>query len=445
MTVHNFVSFAGMFVLLGIAWACSAHHRTVNWRVLCWGVALQIVFAIFVFRVPAGIQVFEGVNDAVVILVDKATAGAHFLFGRLALPPGTTNAQGEESLGFILAFQGFPAIVFFSALMALLYYVKLMPLILKGFARAFTSLMRVSGAESLCVASNIFVGVESTLTVRPHLERMTHSELCTVLTAGMATVASNVLTVYVFSLRSQFPNIAGHLVSASILSAPAALVMSKLILPETGTPVTLGKHVDPYVEPASSLFEAIIKGAQDGMRLIFGIVALLLAVLGLVAVLDGLLGWGGGKLNGLAGWNVDWTLKGLLGYVFYPLTLVLGVAPSDAAAVARVVGGRTVVTELTAYQDLAELLRSGALQHPRSAVIAAYALCGFAHVASLGIFVGGVTALVPSRTSDVAKVGLRALLAATLACLMTACVAGFLLTDTSVSVLLGSVASAPVP
>jgi CNT family concentrative nucleoside transporter len=287
------------------------------------------------------------------------------------------------------------------------------------FSRAFTWLMRISGAESLCAASNIFVGVEAATTVRPYLRDMTRSELCTVLTAGMATIASNVLALYVFILRGQFPTIAGHLVSASILSAPAAIVMSKVLLPETEKPATLGVEVKPHYERESSVMEAIINGANAGLKLIFGIVALLIAFLGMLDLLDSALGWAGG-LAGAEGLS----FTAVLGYVFYPFALVIGVPPADAMEVARLIGERTVATEVKSYQDLAALISRGALEDPRSAFLATYALCGFAHVASLAIFVGGIAALVPERTRDLSGVGFRALLAATLACLMTASVAG---------------------
>jgi CNT family concentrative nucleoside transporter len=305
--------------------------------------------------------------------------------------------------------------------------------VIKGFAWLFTKLMRISGAESLSAASNIFVGVESALTVRPYLDKMTRSELCTVLTAGMATVSSNVLAVYVFSLQQQFPAIAGHLVTASFLSAPAAVAVSKIILPESGRPDTLGLAVEPYYERESSLFESIINGANSGVRLIVGIVALLLAVLGLVALVDLVLGWGGGQVNSLLGANIDWSLKGLLGYLFYPFTLLLGIPPQDAVLAAQIIGERAIVTELTAYQDLNTALAGGLIHDPRSAVVITYALCGFAHVASVAIFVGGVSALAPKRTRAIASVGWRALLAATIACLLTACVAGTFFGPNSVS------------
>ncbi len=430
--MHNLVSFAGIFLLMGIAWLFSANRKVVNWRVICWGTALQLLLAAFIFVVPAGSRAFLAVNDAVVAVLDSAQAGTRFVFGRLALPPGARNEAGEESLGFVLAFQALPTIVFFASVMGALYYLGVMPRLIRFFSRIFTRLMRISGAESLSVSSNIFVGVEANMTVLPHLAAMTRSELCTILAAGMATTASNVLALYVFLLQKQFPAIAGHLVSASILSAIAAVVMSKIVLPETGAPATLGADVAPHYERESTVFEAVINGANEGVKMIVGIVALLLAFLGIVALADAVLGAAGGAVNGWTGLKVDWSLSGLLGYASYPFTLMIGVPPEDAAAVARLIGERAVLTEVKAYQDLAGLLASGAIRDPRSAVIAAYALCGFAHVASLAIFVGGTAALVPSRTKDLSAVGPRALLAATLACLMTAAVAGTFFTGGSV-------------
>lgn len=430
--MYNLISFAGIFILMSIAWMISSNRRVINWRVIVWGMTLQFLFAFFIFIVPAGSQIFLFINDAVVRVLDSASAGTRFLFGRLALPPGTKNEAGEESLGFILAFQALPTIIFFASLMAVLYYAGVMPRIIKLFSRIFTRLMRISGAESLSVSSNIFVGVEANMTVLPYLGSMTRSEFCTILAAGMSTTASSVLALYIFLLRERFPAIAGHLVSSSILSAIAAIIMSKIIMPETEKPETLGMDIRPHYEKESSLMEAIINGANEGVKMIVGIVALLLAFLGIVALIDSLLSGIGLGLNNLFGLQMDWTLKGLLGYMFYPLTLVIGVPPSDAYEISKLIGERAVLTEVKAYQDLAILLSSGALMNPRSAVLAAYALNGFAHVASLAIFVGGTAALVPKRTRDLSAVGFRALIASTLACLMTAAVAGTFFTEGSI-------------
>lgn len=436
MDIYNLVSFAGIFVLIGFAWLLSNDKRNMNFRVIGWGIGLQLLIAIFIFVVPAGAKVFLVVNDVVIKILDSASAGAKFVFGRLALAPGQVNEAGEESLGFILAFQAFPTIIFFSALIAILYYLKIMPLIVRGFAYVFTKLMRISGAESLVASSNIFVGIESALTVKPYLNRMTNSELCTILTAGMATVASNVLALYVFSLQKVFPTIAGHMVSASLLSAPAAVAMSKIIFPEKEQPETLGINVQPFYEKDNSIFEAIINGANAGVKMIVGIVALLIAVLGLVALVDLVLSAVGSKIDLLFNINTDLSLKTIFGYIFYPFTIILGIPLEDAGVASKIIGERLIVTEVVAYKDLATVLQQNLLQHPRSAVIITYALCGFAHLASMAIFVGGVCALAPNRIRNVSKVAIRALIAATLACLMTACVAGTF--STKGSILLGN-------
>lgn len=432
MSVYNLVSFLGLFVLAGVAWLASSDRKVVNWRVLGWGLGLQLLVAFFIFVVPAGTKVFLLVNNAVVALLDTATAGTKFIFGRLALPPGAVNEAGETSLGYFLAFQGLPTIIFFAALLGVLYYLGIMPLIVRLFARVFTRLMRISGAEALSVSANIFVGVESALVVRPHLKDMTRSEFCTIITAGMGTIASTVLAMYVMMLYKQIPTIAGHLVSASFISAPACIVMAKLIMPETEKPLTLGVDVKPHYDREDNLIMAIINGAWEGLKLLGGILTLLIAFLGILALVNLGLGWGGGLLNGLFGWHVQWSLEAFLGYLFTPFTLVMGVPPSDALTVAKVLGERTILTEVFSYKHLADLLAGGAIHDPRSAIIASYALCGFAHVASLAIFVGGTSALVPTRVRDISRLGFRALLAATLACLMTGAVAGVFYNGASV-------------
>lgn len=421
---------------MGFAWLFSSDRKNMNWRVIIWGILIQMLIAWFIFVVPAGAKLFLSLNSGVIRILDSASSGAKFVFGRLALSPGQTTDTGETSLGFILAFQAFPTIIFFSALMAILYFFNIMPLIIRAFAYIFTKLMRVSGAESLVTASNIFLGIESNLTVKPYLNRVTRSEICTILTAGMATVASNVLALYVFSLKAQFPTIASHLISASLLSAPAALVMSKIILPETEQPETMGLHIQPYYEKEKTLFEAIIGGANAGVKMIVGIVALLIAVLGLVSLFDLFLSILGTKINLLCGFQIDWSLKGILGYIFYPFTLIMGVPPADAGIISKIIGERTIVTEVAAYQDLSVALGKNLLSHPRSAVITTYALCGFAHLASMAIFVGGISSLAPDKTRSIAEVAFRALLAATLACFLTACVAGTFFVKGSI--LLGS-------
>ncbi len=432
MELYNLVSFLGVFIIAFLAWLCSSNKRIINWRLVVWGIGLQLVFAFFIFVIPIGSKIFLFLNNIVVAVLDTSRAGLEFVFGPLALGPGMTNASGETSIGYILAFQGLGTIIFFAALLGALYYLKVMPLIIRGFSYIFTKLMNVSGAESLSASSNIFVGAESALVIKPHLKDMTKSELTTILAASMGTIASTVLAIYVSFLQADLPTIAGHLISASVISAPAAVVLSKLIVPETETPKTLGLNVKPHYEREDNIIMAIINGAWSGLRLLGGIVTLLIAFLGILALIDLVLGLFGGYLNNWFNWNFDWSLQSMLGIVFYPLTLILGVPPADAMEIARVIGERSVTTELYSYQHLARLLSEGAIIHPRSAIIASYALCGFAHIASLAIFVGGVGALAPERLKDLSRVGFRALLAATLACLMTGAIAGTFFTQGSI-------------
>lgn len=411
--VDNLRSLIGILALMGLAWAFSKNRRNVNWRVVFWGVALQLSFAFFIFYLPLGFSLFNVVNDIVIKVLSFANEGMYFVFGPLAVMPAATGPGGEKSIGFILAFQALPAVIFFSSFMALLYHVGIMQKVVDLFAHGFTKLMKISGAESLCASSNIVVGVESVFTIRPYIEDMTKSELCVVLTSGMATIASTVMAVYVGFLYDKFPGIAGHLVSASILSAPAAIVMSKLLYPEDEKPSTLGKVVKGHHERSASWIEAIIKGSNEGVKLIAGIVALLLSFLGLLAM-----------ANWIIGAVFHLSLQKILSFLYYPLTFLMGVSNKDIPMVSTLLGERTILTELVSYQHLGQYIASGALSDHRSIVITTYALCGFAHVASLAIFVGGVSFLAPKRANDLAALGFRALFAATLACLMTGAVAG---------------------
>jgi len=365
-------------VIAGFAWLCSSARKNINWRVIFWGIVLQLAIALFIFVIPAGSKFFLFINRVVVQILDSATAGTKFVFGRLALPPGSTNEAGETSLGTFLAFQALPTVIFFAALVSALYHLKIMPAVIRGFSYIFTRLMRISGAESLSASSNIFVGVESALVIKPHLKDMTRSELTTVLAAGMGTIASTVLALYVMQLQGQLPTIAGHLVSASLLSAPAALMMAKLIVPESKTPKTLGLDVNPHYEREDNLIAAIINGANSGLRLLGGIITLLIAFLGLLALLDLILGWMGGYVNQILGIQFTWSIRTILGYLFYPFALILGIPPVDALEVGRLLGERTVATEVVAYQHLADYLAAGDLVHSRSAIIASYVrICAY--------------------------------------------------------------------
>lgn len=387
------------------------------------GLILSLAIGAFLFGWEGGRRLLTGLNDGFLVLIDASRAGAMFLFGPLAIGPGQ-----EGSLGPILMFQVLPSIVFFSALIAVLYYMGIMGFLVRIFARVFSRLFRLSGAESLTTASNIFVGVESVLTVKPHLNTLTRSEIHMVLSAGMATVASNVMVAYHGMLYQQFPNIVGHLISATLISAPAAVVFAKMLVPEREQPETLGVKIHPHYEKESSVVEAVINGAGNGIKLISGIVALLLAVLGLVALVNMFL-QGGSEL--LSGGSVSLTLEGLLGYVFYPLTIMIGVEPHQAMVASQLIGERIIITEFGSYQNLAGFIDEG-LVNDRTAIIVSYVLCGFAHFASLAIFAGGITAIVPEKARDVSSVAFKALVAANLACLMTGAVAGLFYTGQSV-------------
>ncbi len=417
MDRYNIISILGLFVCMSLAWACSTNHRRLNLRLIGWGLALQLIMGVLIFMVPASRHGFMLLNGWVLKLLDVAQAGQRFVFGSLA---------DSKAVGFVLFTQAFPIVIFFSALMGLLYFWRVMPVIICGFARLFTRLMRISGAESLYTASNIFVGIESATAIRPYLPRMTRSEYCTLLTAGMATVASSTMGLYVLFLADTFPSIAGHLIAASFMSAPAALLMSKLVVPEEEHPVTLGLDVHMDSPQDASWIDAIVSGAMAGLQLVGGIVALLVAFMGLLALADLLIG----ALTGGHG-----SLTTILGYVFYPLALAIGIPPADAPFAANLLGQRLILTEVPTYQNLAIGIRTGQMTDPRTVVIMAYALCGFAHIASLAIFIGGIVALAPARRKDIVAVGPRALLAATLACLMTGAVAGLFFNKSSACLL----------
>lgn len=420
MLSHRLISLLGLVVLMFLAWVVARDRKNINFRLILTGLLFQFAFALLVFRLPAGVVIFSWLNSAALRVLSFAKEGMYFVFGPLSISPGETGQMGEVSPGFILAFQVLPSIIFFSSLVSLLYYLNIIPGLIRLFARIFTYLMRISGAESLCASSNIFVGIESAVTIRPYIQDMTRSELCTVLTTGMGTIASTVLALYIGFLHKEFPSIAGHLISASIISAPAAIIMSKLVLPETQTPKTLGMSVQPGKDHRSTTWiESIINGANDGAKLCVGIITLLLAFLGLLAMCNWLLGVIGTKIFG-----VGLSLQLILKYLYYPVTVIMGVSLQDAGHVATLLGERTIVTEVVSYQHLNQLIQNGVLTNARSITIASYALCGFAHVASLAIFVGGFSALAPARARDIAQVGIRALYAATLACLMTGCIAG---------------------
>ena len=413
---HHAMSAVGFLVFLGISWLLSSNRRSVAWKTIGSGVALQLVIGLIIFRLPVSHRVLLWLNDAVVALLNASKSGSVFLFGPLAASPGE-----QGSIGFILVFQVLPVVIFFAAITSLLYHLGVLQVFVRLFAKLFHRTMKISGAESLSSAANIFVGVESALVVRPYLAKMTRSELLLILTTGLATVASSSLGVYVAFLSPMFPGVAGHLLSASILAIPASVVVSKLLVPETETPETLAA-VPPEDESNRSrnLISALIEGAMEGVKLAAGICALLIAILGVVALIDKMLGVG----SSWFGMSEPLSFVRILSWVFYPFAYLLGLQSGDVPMAARLLGERVILTEVVSYNHLAQLISSGQMTNPRSVVILTYALCGFTHVAAVAIFVGGTAALAPSRRDDLASLGLRALLAATLATLMTGCVAG---------------------
>lgn len=422
MSVLNLISLLGLVAFGGLAWLLGGLRRPLPWRTVCGTAALMLGLSLLVFVLPQTRALFHGLNLLVVAVLTRANAGAEFLFGPLAAGPGATTSAGEPSIGFVLAAQVLPAVIFFASIMAVLYHLGALQPVVRVFARLFRRTLRLSGAEALAGASNIFFGVEAAAMIRPYLRRMTRSELLTVMTCGMATVASTTLALYVLFLQEVFPQIAGHLISASVLSIPAAALTSKLMLPETETPETAGTlpPLDEQQRYGNSM-AALAGGAWDGLRLAAGIAALLIAVLGVVGVLDLALTRLAGPFDEALGGPLD--LARILGWLFTPLAWFLGIEGADVRAAGTILGQRLVLTEVVAYRELGSLAAAGALS-ARTLLILSYALCGFSHLASLGIFVGGFSALAPERRDDIAALGLRALAAATLATLMTGALAG---------------------
>ena len=419
MSWLNLGSLAGLVALALLAWAAGGFRRPVPWRPVLASGGLMLVLGAVVFWAPWTRTALIWINDVVIALLAASNEGARFLFGPLALNPGQT-AGGAQSVGFVLAAQVFPAVIFFAALMAALYHLGVLQLVVKAFAALFHRTLGLSGAEALAGSSNIFIGVESAMTVRPFLDRMTRSELLTLMTCGMSTVASTTLALYVLFLKDGFPLIAGHLVSASVMSIPAAVLASKLILPETQTPETGGSAPPASDERRTqNTMAALMDGSWEGLKLAAGIATLLIAVLGVVALVDYGLVKATAPLSDALGGPVH--LRRALGWLFTPLAWLLGLDGADTVAAGRLLGERVILTEVVAYQDLGKL--AGTVS-PRTLLILSYALCGFAHLASVGVFVGGIAALAPGRRDELASLGLPALVGATLATLMTGALAG---------------------
>jgi concentrative nucleoside transporter, CNT family len=461
MSWLNLISFFGIFALCLIAWAGSENRQQVPWKVILWGIGLQLVLGLLVFQFALTRQIIQLISGNINSIINATEAGARFLFGNLLVPdpnlapgptlagrwiaraitPGYVPVAGDRlapeniSLGYILAFRALPLVVFFSALMSLLYHWRVIQPIVNLFGRLFRWTMGLSGAEALSGAANIFVGIESALVIRPFLAKMTRSELCAVLSSCYGSIASTVLAIYASFLAPTFPNIAGHLVSASFMAIPACFVVSKILVPETEIPATLGgipKEIEESEAESQNAVESIIAGAMDGMKLALAIAALLIAILGLVALVDLFFGnlaaltqSNNVALKQIGQFFQMVTVKNILGALFVPLVALTGVSNRwpEIWQASTLIGARFLETEIPSYMELARLIDKGMISD-RAMVIISYVLCGFAHLPSYGIFVGGFSALIPSRRKDITELGWKALWAATLATLMIGCVAG---------------------
>jgi CNT family concentrative nucleoside transporter len=420
MSHLNLVSALGFCLLLLLAWLIGGAQRPLPWRTLLGGTGFCAVFGAIVFLFPPARQVLVLANDAVLLVLGASSRGAEFLLGPLAIGPGGTTAAGEVSIGVILATQVLPAVIFFSAAMALLRHFGCIRPVVRLFARMFRRVLGLSGAEALVGALHMFFGVESGAAIRPYLATMTRSELLGVLSTNLATVASTVLAVYVLFLRDTFPQIAGHLLSASLLSIPCAVMVSKLVLPERDTPQTLGT-VPEMAEDAEhhNAFAALASGALDGVRIAVSIGAILIAVLGLVGVVDA----GLGRVALWTGFDAISSLDRILGVAFVPFAWLIGIESGDVGQASRLLAQRLVVTEVVSYQQLGVEMAAHQVSN-RTVLVLSYGLCGFAHIAGVGIAVGGFSALAPSRLEDLSSLAGRCLLVATFATLMTGALAG---------------------
>ena len=430
--LQRLVSIVGIVGLLATAWALSKDRRNIPWRTIFWGLAIQLAMAALVFSPDIGDSLFEATDVGVKKLLSFSEEGANFLFQSverhqvtLPGPDGTVVTkwiQGEISPALkTVAFWILTSVIFFSALMALAYHYGLMQWLVRIFATAMHKTMKTSGAESLSAAANVFFGqTEAPLVVRPYIDRMTMSELHTVMVAGFATIAGGVLAMYV-GMLGHIPDIAGHLVTASLMSAPAALAIAKLMYPEDGKPVTAGA-IDYSVEKTDvNGIDALTRGTLEGLKLFWNIAAMLLVFVGVVAMLNFFLG----AIGDLIG--VTLSLELILGYIFSPFAFLMGIPWEECREVGMLLGKKIVLTELIAFGDLAQMQQTAETAlSGRSAVIASYALCGFANFASIGIQIGGIGGIAPGRRSDLARLGLRAMIGGTLAAMLTGTVAGLL-------------------
>ncbi len=413
-------------VLLSVLWIFSAHRRNIDWPLVGKGLGVQLLFALVVLKTEWGRGFFRVVNDVFVALIGYTNEGARFLFGNLVQPSiALPGDAGALQIGANFAFSVLPTIVFFSSLMTLLYYMGVMQKVVKAMAWAMQRTLGTSGAETLSAAGNIFVGqTEAPLLVKPFVQEMTVSELNTVMTGGFATVAGGVMAAYVAMLASYFPSIAGHLLAASIMAAPAGIVVSKMLMPETGEPVTQEGLDVELEQPHVNAIDAAAGGAADGLRLALNVGAMLLAFLALIAMGNGMIGWAAAQV----GFEplMEEPLQKIFGWLFAPAAWLVGVPWSDAAEVGSLFGIKMVANEFVAFQNLGDLLAGGTDLARKSVVISTYALTGFANFSSIAIQIGGIGGIAPDRRQDLSKLGVRAMLGGTVATWMTATFAGIL-------------------
>lgn len=405
--MERLVGILGITVLLALAFALSNNRQAISKKIIFWGLGLQLVFALFILKTPVGQPLFGAVDKGIRKLLAFSNEGSTFLFKSYV-----TGTMEAPLVNF--AFTTLPTIIFFSALMALLYHLGVMQFLVRWIARAMQKSMGTSGSETLSVSANIFVGqTEAPFIVRPFIDTMTKSELMAVMTGGFATMAGGVMAIYV-SMLGHIPGIAGHLMAASIMSAPAALVIAKIIYPETETSDTMGAVKLEMEKTSDNLMEAVTRGTGDGLKLAVNVGAMLVAFLALIAMINAILG-----LAGLS-------LEQILGFIFRPLAWTMGVPWAESGIVGSLMGKKIILTELVAYSDLSEL-KNGGMLSDRSAIIASYAVCGFANFASIGIQIGGIGGLAPGRRKDLAKIGLKAMIGGALASWLTATIAGILI------------------
>jgi len=406
--MERLLPLVGMLAIMGIAYGLSTNRKAVRLKTVAWGLGLQLALALFVLRTDAGQALFAYVGDLIKRLLEFSFSGSEMVFGGLGV-------KGGGSFGFIFAFQVLPTIIFIAALFAILYHLGVMQVVVKAFAKVMTALMGASGAESLNVAASIFMGqTEAPLTVRPFLNRMTQSELMCVMTSGMAHISGGIMAAYI-----AFGMDAKHLLAAVIMTAPGTILLAKIFVPETETPETAGTVKLDVPRTDANIIGAAARGTGEGLHLAMNVAAMLVSFLALVALLNALLG-GIGSLVG----RPDLSMEMILGYAFQPLAILMGVPFRDSQTIGSLLGTRMVLNEFVAYSQLGPMKES---LDPKSFVIATYALCGFANFGSIGIQIGGIGALAPERKHDLARFGLRALLAGTFANFMTACIAGMLL------------------